>query len=267
MRQLDCFPSPSGEVSIHEDRQGNRIYLEGSAIQTYARQDGTSLLSYICLMVDILGPAQNVLALGCAGGSLATMLHRMGRRVTVVDDNPASFDIARRYFGMPADLRCVTADFREYLADEEMLFDGVAIDIGGPAASFESLFDAKSCAALRARLSAQGRLAMNLIVPSRKDRLADHIAALLTGDGASTWIYDQEGETDFNTVLARLPGDDPGDFRGDIGNIVIDPLPWTRRRARMLGRLRYARKVRAVDRAERHLIDLAVRALFSSDKG
>jgi SAM-dependent methyltransferase len=264
MRQIDLINSKSGVVAIYEDRRGGRVYLEGSAIQTYADPDGTSLLSYVRLMADVFSPCDEILVLGCAGGSLATMLHRTGKRVTVVDNNPESFGIARRYFGMAPDIRCVAADFRDYLGTESTQFDGIAVDIGGPAIAFEELFDASACETMCQLLAPNGRLAMNLIIPEAADTLADHIASGLMVEGNGLWIYDQIGERDFNAVLVRLPPGEQHDLRDEIYATVLDNIPWTKRPPRRSLTPRYHRRRPPISGVERQLAELFMQRMFDS---
>ncbi|MEW9307366.1 spermidine synthase [Labrys neptuniae] len=262
MRQIDLIDSKSGVVAIYEDRRGGRIYLEGSAIQTYADPDGTSLLSYVRLMADVLSPCKEVLVLGCAGGSLATMLHRSGKRVTVVDNNPESFRIARHYFGMAPAIRCVAADFRDYLETESAQFDGIAVDIGGPTVAFQDLFDAPTCEAICKRLSPAGRLAMNLIIPEAADTLADHIASGLMAEGAGLWIYDQIGERDFNAVLVRLPPTEHHNLRDEVYGTALDNVPWTKRPPRSPLAPYHHRQKTPVSGLERQLAELFMQRMF-----
>jgi spermidine synthase len=106
MHCLASFPSRRGEIVIMEHRaSGARSYYENGVFQAHATPGGTSIFAYVHLMTHLLRRAENVLVLGCASGSLATMLWGCGKRVTLVDDNPVSFEIARHFFGLPAEIR------------------------------------------------------------------------------------------------------------------------------------------------------------------
>jgi hypothetical protein len=61
------------------------------------------------------------------------------------------------------------------------LYDGIAIDIGGPGFCFNDEFDAETCEAIRARLAPGGRIVMNVTVPNDIDPTTDRIAARLAG--------------------------------------------------------------------------------------
>ena len=62
------------------------------------------------MMVELIRGAgsDEILIVGGAGGTLATMLWRLNKRVTIVDIDPLAFKIARRYFALPSGIRCVT---------------------------------------------------------------------------------------------------------------------------------------------------------------
>jgi len=90
---------------------------------------------------------------GCGGGTLATRLARLGKRLTIVDNNPISFVIAHKFFGLPDDLPCMVSDFRKFIYDDDALYDGIAIDVGGPGFQFNDEFDTETCDAVRARLA------------------------------------------------------------------------------------------------------------------
>ena len=100
--------------------------------------------------------AKDVLMIGCGGGTLATMLHRSGVAVTVVDLHKLSFDIARDYFHLPADVPCHVADGIAYLKKHRRRHDALILDAfgeGGMPAKFKQrgLFQAGQIAAEAAR--------------------------------------------------------------------------------------------------------------------
>ena len=64
--------------------------------------------------------------------------------LTIVDNNPISFVIAQKFFALPDDLLCIVSDFRKFVFEDEALYDGIAIDIGGPGFRFNDEFDAET---------------------------------------------------------------------------------------------------------------------------
>src|SRR5256714_10217576 len=143
-------------------------------------------------MDELLHRATNILVLGCGGGNLATLLARLGKELTIVDNNPISFMIAQRYFGLPDGLPLIVSDFRKFILDDDLLYDGIAIDVGGPDFHFDDEFDVETCDAIRARLTPGGRIVMNVLVANDIDPVPDRIAARLAGGRLGTAIIDDQ---------------------------------------------------------------------------
>ena len=156
-------------------------------------------------MDELLYKSKKVLVLGCGGGNLATRLSRLGKTLTIVDINPISFVLARRYFDLPEDLPCIVSDFRKFVFDDRAYYDGIAIDVGGPGFRFAEEFDGETCDAIRARLAPGGRIVMNVMVSDDIDPTPDRIAARLAGEELRIWIVDEQFIVDRNAVIACLP--------------------------------------------------------------
>src|SRR5665647_464906 len=125
MKILGRYQGRLGKIEIWENEQTHeRFYVEGHIFQSQSSTTGESCFPYVITMEAFLSDAKNVLLLGCGGGNLATMLAHAGKTVTVVDHDAVSFDIAKRFFGMPKDIACHVADFKDYLAAETRRFDG-----------------------------------------------------------------------------------------------------------------------------------------------
>ena len=73
---------------------------------------------------------------------------------TIVDNNPISFVIAHKFFGLPDDLTCMVSDFRKFIYQDVALYDGIAIDLGGPDIQFNDEFNVETCDAIRAHTCA-----------------------------------------------------------------------------------------------------------------
>ena len=206
MRLLGRYQGRSGEIEIIEcSWDGTRIYFEEGVRQSQATPAGESVFAYVKIMDELLHRAANILVLGCGGGNLATRLTRLGKKLTIVDNNPISFVIAQKFFGLPDDLTCMVSDFRKFIYQDDALYDGIAIDIGGPGFQFNDEFDVETCEAIRARLAPGGRIVMNVIVTNDIDPLPDRIAARLAGDSLRVWIVDEQGIEDRNAIIACLP--------------------------------------------------------------
>ena len=206
VRLLGRYQGRNGEIEIVECPQsGTRIYFEQGVRQSQATPDGESVFTYVRLMDELLSRSANILVLGCGGGNLATRLTHLGKNLTIVDNNPISFVIAQKFFALPDDLLCIVSDFRKFVFEDSALYDGIAIDIGGPGFRFNDEFDAETCEAIRARLAPGGRIVMNVTVPNDIDPTPDRIAARLAGDGLRVWIIDEQGIEDRNAIIACLP--------------------------------------------------------------
>jgi len=206
VRLLGRYQGRNGEIEIVECLQsGTRIYFEQGVRQSQATPDGESVFTYVRLMDELLSRSANILVLGCGGGNLATRLTHLGKNLTIVDNNPISFVIAQKFFALPDDLLCIVSDFRKFVFQDEALYDGIAIDIGGPGFRFNDEFDTETCEAIRARLAPGGRIVMNVTVPNDIDPTPDRIAARLAGDGLRVWIVDEQGIEDRNAIIACLP--------------------------------------------------------------
>ena len=206
VRLLGRYQGRNGEIEIVDCLEsGTRIYFEQGVRQSQATPDGESIFTYVRMMNELLSRSANILILGCGGGNLATRLTRLGKKLTMVDNNPISFVIAHKFFALPDDLACVVSDFRKFVFADEARYDGIAIDIGGPGCNFDEEFDVETCEAIRARLAPGGRIVMNVTVPNDIDPTADRIAARLAGDTLRVWIIDEQGIEDRNAILACLP--------------------------------------------------------------
>jgi len=206
MRLLGRYQGRNGEIEIVEcSDDGTRIYFEEGVRQSQATPDGESVFTYVKLMDELLYGSTNILVLGCGGGNFATRLARLGKKLTIVDNNPISFVIAQRYFGLPDDLSCMVTDFRKFIYDDTALYDGIAIDVGGPGFRFDDEFDVETCDAIRDRLAPGGRIVMNVMVANDIDPTPDRIAARLAGDSLRVWMLDEQGIEDRNAIIACAP--------------------------------------------------------------
>ena len=114
------------------EQTGDRYYREGEVFQSQSSASGEKLLPIRKDDGSVLKRRKQCPASRMWRGNLATMLARRGKSVTVVYDNLVSFDLAKRFFGLPKEIPCFVADFKEYLSLETRSFDAIAIDLGGP---------------------------------------------------------------------------------------------------------------------------------------
>jgi len=234
VRLLGRYQGRNGEIEIVEcSWDGTRIYFEDGVRQSQATSDGESVFTYVKLMDELLHRSTKILMLGCGGGTLAIRLARLGKQLTIVDNNPISFVIAHKFFGLPDDLPCMVSDFRKFIYDDDALYDGIAIDVGGPGFQFNDEFDTETCDAIRARLAPGGRIVMNVTAMNDIDPIPDRIAARLAGDSLRIWIVDEQGILDRNAVIACLPQKQLN-ARSGLNDILHGNLEkWSIRRGRL----------------------------------
>jgi SAM-dependent methyltransferase len=237
VRLLGRYQGRNGEIEIVESLDdGTLIYFEEGVRQSQATPDGESVFTYVRLMDELLARSETILVLGCGGGNLATRLARLGKKLTIVDNNPISFMIAQKFFALPDDLDCMVSDFRKFIYRDTAFYDAIAIDIGGPGFHFNDEFDAETCEAIRARLNPGGRIVMNVLVANDIDPLPDRIAARLAGDALRVWIVDEQGIQDRNAILACVPERQLNAREALFELMTNTSERWSIRRGRLRGR-------------------------------
>lgn len=197
-------PAP-GHVIVQDNRTGKVSYWQKEYHQSAADGHGTSTADYIHAMYFFLRQtkARDVLMIGCGGGTLATMLHRKGVKVTVVDLHQLSFDIARDYFHMPRDIVCHVADGIAYLKKHRARHDALILDAFGeggmPAAFMQPAFFKLAQSRLKPRNSL---FLMNVIVADDEDRTPDIMVRAMQRFWPKVRLLDTDGWVDRNAVIA-----------------------------------------------------------------
>jgi predicted O-methyltransferase YrrM len=180
------------------------VYEQQGGNQSAVDAQGVSLDTYIHALFGLVMQtrAKKVLMIGCAGGTLATMLHRTGVRVTAVDVDKASFTLARKYFGLPKAVRCHVDDGLAYMQRTRAKFDAVIVDafIGEkvPAQFTGDEF----CIAAKRCLKRSGAVLVNVCLDGRADRTADALALKLKQHGWRTRLLDEPGPQRNAIVMA-----------------------------------------------------------------
>lgn len=118
------------------DAQGRfvRVYFQDGLIQNRMMSDGQSF-SFYTFALEALAlmhkpDMHSALALGLGAGVVPTRLSRRGIEVTAVEIDPASFIVARRFFGLDeSKVTGVQADARTYLRQCKSRHDVVIVDL------------------------------------------------------------------------------------------------------------------------------------------
>ena len=204
----DAFPNRTfrsrfGLIRLrYRKRKRTLTYEQKGGDQSSSDGHGISLDAHIHALYGLAlqNPGERILLIGCAGGTLATMLARAGRRVSVVDIDPVSFRVAQRHFQLPASVQCHVADGLDFLRKTRGRYDTLIVDVFVgekiPAHMIgQTFFDA----ALRC-LRKDGVVLVNVCIDGKSDLTADRIAAEFKKRDRATRILDSRG-SDRNTIV------------------------------------------------------------------
>lgn len=182
---------------------GALAYEVGGRRQGAVDRKGVSLAYYIHALFGLLmqAGARDVLMIGGAGGTLATMLARKGRNATIVDVNPQSFAVARQHFGLPDTVACHAADGAAFLRDQPGLYDAVVLDAFHGDDIPEHLLTPDFFGLVGARLAPGGVFLANVLVQHDFDEAADRAARAMAGTWSSVRLLDSVGLCDRNAIL------------------------------------------------------------------
>jgi len=197
-------PAP-GHVIVQDNRTGKVSYWQKEYHQSAADGRGISTADYIHAMYFFLRQvrAKDVLMIGCGGGTLATMLHRSGVKVTVVDLHKLSFEIARDYFHMPREIPCHVADGIAYLKKHRARHDALVLDAFGEGGMPAKFMRPEFFKLAKSRLRPRNSLfLMNVIVADDDDPTPDNLVRTLRRLWSRVRLLDTDGWVDRNAVIA-----------------------------------------------------------------
>lgn len=237
--QEDVISSVCGTIKLHRDSAtGAVLYeLEGCG-QSAADARGTSMASYIHALFGLLSQAKsrNVLILGGAGGTLATLLVRARAAATVVDIDPKAVELARKYFQLPDSVNYRTMDAEAFLKTSEEHFDAIVLDVFVGNEIPAHLQTANFFAAARARLAQDGVMLANVHLKHDFDDFADRMAAAMRQSWPLVRVLDALGQCPRNAVvmagqvsqlrepkLLAPPQINPNGIRNELARLAFRP--------------------------------------------
>ena len=185
-----------------DNRTGGISYWQAQDHQSVADRYGVSLAEYIHALFGLVRQkrARHVLMIGCAGGTLATMLARAGVQVTLVDIDPLSFQIAWRYFHMPHTVNCHTADGAAFLRRRATRYDAIILDAFADEIIPPHLLTGGFFRLIKARLNKGGLFLVNIVVMDDEDRTPDKIARAMKKIWRGVRLLDADGYENRNAV-------------------------------------------------------------------
>ena len=189
-------------VIEQNNRTGGVSYWQAADNQSLADRRGVSLADYIHALYGFLRQvkSRNVLMIGGGGGTLATMLRRAGVKVAMVDIDPLSFEIARRYFKMPADVECHVGDGATFLRRNTRRFDAIVLDAFADEIIPPHFLKAKFFALVKSHLKPRGIFLINIVVAGDDDRTPDRIARLMGRAWRDVRLLDSDGWENRNAI-------------------------------------------------------------------
>lgn len=201
---LERRDTADGTIQILRDRlDGSTIYYQGIGVQSRGDTQGETVLGYgrmICCLA-IAAAARSALVIGCAGGTIATSLHRRGIQTVAIDTNPHAFALASRYFNLPPDLETHVADGRVFLERSTRNWDVVILDAYNDTSIPTHLSTAAFFRLVSSRLSETGLFIVNVVTQSARDRHADRIASTMIEAGLRIRLFDDTDEKGGNCLV------------------------------------------------------------------
>jgi len=233
------FDSKVGAIKLlHKKRTGALTYVQRGANQTAVDGSGVSLDFYIHALYGLAlqSEAEDILMIGCGGGTLGTMLARAGKRVTIVDVDKTPFVLARRHFHLPKEIKCRVSDGLAFLQRARKRYDVVIVDAFIGERIPKHLTGDDFCRAARRCVQADGVLLMNVCLSDRNDRTAERIAARFLAHGWEAKILDRPRIPARNGIVIA------GAVKGLVRpKLLVPPATGSRRIARELGAARMRR--------------------------
>jgi spermidine synthase len=205
MIRIAKYHSDFGNIEVLQAKDtGSFIYRQGGCFQSECDRDGVSVVAYVHAIFGLLIQRQvrEVLMIGGGGGSLGTMLDRVGVRVTIVDINPKAFQIARRHFGLCHHVDCCVADGEAFLRSERKRYDAIVLDAYGGWRIPENLQTETFFRLAHSRLkNASGCLIGNVHTRHDLDLMADRVASSLNTIWTNVRLLDVRGVPNRNAIV------------------------------------------------------------------
>src|SRR5438034_11821618 len=145
---------------------------------------------------------KSILMIGCGGGTLGTMLARAARRVSLIEIDPVSIRLAKRYFGLPRNIACHVGDGLAFMQKNLRRYDVLIVDAFTGENIPAHMKDAAFFEAEERCLRRNGLVMVNICLERKSDPTADEIAMGFKERGWSVRLLDSPGAERNSIVLA-----------------------------------------------------------------
>lgn len=214
-----------------------RVYFQDGLIQNRMLSDGQSFTFYTYALEALTllhrPDVRSALVLGLGAGVVPMRLAARGVEVTAVEIDPASFAVARRFFGLDqSKVRAIQADARTYLRDCAGNRDVIVVDLFHGDGTPEYLITRNFFADLRKCISARGVVVFNTFADLEFPVGYAHFLTSLRAEFPYVTVYrpDTPGARQLNSfVVASVAVQTPG-----YANIADIPPRFAQKLADML---------------------------------
>jgi spermidine synthase len=192
-----------GLVVEYSNASGTVSFWEKDDNHSVADKNGVSTADYIHAMYAFLRQAKSrhVLMIGCGGGTLATMLRRVGVKVTITDIDGRNYDIAQTYFHMPHDVECHVADGEAFLKADKRRFDAIVLDAYADNDIPRHFKKRRFFNLMKRRLKPRGGIVLvNLILCSLTDKSGDRFMRAMNRSFSTVRLLDAEDFESRNAI-------------------------------------------------------------------
>jgi predicted O-methyltransferase YrrM len=174
---------------------GTLTYEQRGGWQSTADVNGISLHAHIHALYGLVlqHAGKSILMIGCGGGTLGTMLARAGRRVSIVEIDPVSIRLAKRYFGLPRNISCHVGDGLAFMQKNRRHYDVLIVDAFTGENIPAHIKDAVFFEATGRCLRRNGLAMINVCLAGKSDPTADKIAAGFKERGWCVRLLDSPG--------------------------------------------------------------------------
>jgi spermidine synthase len=196
----------TGAMVVEQNNATGRVsYWQARDQHSESDRNGVSLAEYIHAMYGLLRQAKSrdVLMIGCGGGTLATMLHRVGVNAVIVDIDAASFQIAHDYFHLPHVIECHVADGKKYLQLETRKFDAIVLDAYSAQEIPKQFLNSTFFELAKSRMKSRNAMLLaNLILADDDDPKAARLMRTMRKTWRTVRLLDSIGYVNRNAVIA-----------------------------------------------------------------
>ncbi len=201
--------SKYGVITLRFRKRSRTLtYAQKGGNQSTSDCNGVSLDAHIHALygLTLQRPGKKILMIGCGGGTLGSMLARAGRQVSIVEIDPVSFTVAKRYFDLSRDVACHVGDGLAFMQKTRRRYDTVIIDAFIGEKFPDHLKGAAFFEATVRCLRKEGIALVNVCLERKSDPTADRIAAGFKEQGWTVRLLDSPGGERNAIVLAGEVG-------------------------------------------------------------